>query len=152
MTALGGVVALIVLLAWGYRVTAGLGGRFSLARIQNRGLLQVVSRLAISPRQSVCLLRVGERAVLVGVSPDGIRTLDVVSDPDAAARLLGLAARQRSGSSTAEFEEVLKSETVAFDGAEDETPERADAARIVKIRDRLTGTLERLRAMTRHAG
>ncbi|RMF74415.1 MAG: hypothetical protein D6744_14505, partial [Planctomycetota bacterium] len=55
---LAAVVALIVLLAWGYRAAATSGWNV-VGRPRRPGVVQVISHAALSPRQSICLVRVG---------------------------------------------------------------------------------------------
>lgn len=155
--ALAGVVALILLLGWGYRRVAAEGGwRGLAARPRPTPLIEVVGRAVLAPRQSVCLVRVGPRLVLVGCTPATMRALDVITDAELTARLLGIARQARPDSRTAEFERCLEHEAAAY-GAEPEAP--ADAAvtasipagpgserQVAAVRARLGATLERLRA------
>jgi flagellar biogenesis protein FliO len=147
--ALGGVVALIALLAWGYRAMAAGGGALRWAgRGRHPGLIEVVGRTALSPRQTLCLVRIGPRLVLLGVTPAAVRTLDVIQDADLTAQLLGEAARRRSDSSTAEFARCLEREAQTYVPPHAELDETLtpDAERIVDVKRRLTGTIARLRA------
>ncbi len=144
---LAAVVGLIVLLAWGYRRVAATG-TFALARGRGAPLIEVVGRTALSPRHSVCLVRVGPRLVLLGCTHDSIRSLDVITDPELSARLLGQAAQQRADSHTAEFAKCLEREAGSYGeqgggSAEDALPEEA---RLAELKQRLGGTLQRLRA------
>jgi len=146
---LAGVVGLIVLLGWGYRRVAATG-TFGLARGRGAPLIEVVGRTALSPRHSVCLVRVGPRLVLLGCTHDSIRSLDVITDPDLSARLLGQAAQQRADSHSAEFAKCLEREAVAYQDdpsgpAEDAVP---DESRLAELKQKLGGTLQRLRAVT----
>lgn len=154
---LAAVVGAIVLLAWGYRSVAQ--GRWSLAaRGRQPGLIEILSRTALSPRQSLCLVRVGPRLVLVGVSPDGLQSLDVIADADLAARLSGQAAQQRPNSRAAEFCRTLERETRPYEENRQETPPAAavnadtdadtdavaHALRIIDLKKKLSGTMQRL--------
>ena len=115
---LAAVVALIILLGWGYRVVAGGRGPFS-RRVKRPELIEIISRTALSPKHSLHLVRVGPRVVLVGMSNDSLVALDVVDDADAAARLAGQAAEQQADSHTREFSHCLEMEC---DGARETTP------------------------------
>ncbi len=145
--ALGGVVALIALLTWGYRAAAA--GRLGLSpHGRNPALIEVVGRTALSPRQSLCLVRIGPRLVLLGVTSDAVRSLDVIDDADLAARLLGQAALRRPDSSSAEFAKCLEREGRSY-GAADESPDEIltpEAERIISTKEKLAGTIKRLRA------
>lgn len=87
LLALGLVVALVfvvrhVLRRFGPGAPAG-----------NRRAVQVVSRVSVSPRQQLVLVRLGERLLLIGSGADGMRTLAEVTDPDEVAALTGAAAK-----------------------------------------------------------
>ena len=115
-----GVLGLIVLLGWGYR--AAIGAPLALARSRHPGLLDVISRVGIGPRQSLCLVRFGSRLVLVGVSADRLAALDVVSDPDLAARLAGASTAARDGPDAKEFEVALREEAQRMEAPIAERP------------------------------
>lgn len=114
LVSLAAVVGLIALLAWGYKLTGGLnGGTAFLTGARRTQLLEVVGRTSLTPRHSVCLVRAGGRVVLVGLSGDRMSPLDVVTDSEAA-KLLGLAAQERSGSAQAAFERTLVEESAQY--------------------------------------
>lgn len=149
--ALGGVVGLIGLLAWGYRVVAGASGGFALtSRTRRPGLIEVLSRTALSPRQSVCLVRVGPRLVLVGVSADRLQALDVIADEELAARMIGENAGARGDSSQAVFRSCLDNESASYESADadDELDESLtpDDVKLAHLRQELGDALARLRA------
>jgi flagellar biogenesis protein FliO len=148
--ALAGVVALILLLGWGYRAMLGAGPRSWTTRGRQPALLEVVSRTALSARQSLCLVRCGPRLVLLGITADAIRSLDVITDADVTARLLGEAVRQRPDSSTAEFARCLEREAHAYpdDRAPPQSTHATDDQQLAALRDRLADTLSKLRAKT----
>jgi len=80
--------------------------------VRAAGLLpkQVVENLGRAPlagRQQMQLLRVGNKLVLVSVTPTGAETLTEVTDPDEVQRLCGLCEAQRPGSSSTSFHEVF---------------------------------------------
>ncbi len=148
--ALGGVVALIVLLAWGYRVAATRGGgRWSL-RVRHPGLIEVLSRAALSPRQSLYLVRVGPRLVLLGATADAVRPLDVIQDPDLVASLAGQAARQRPGSHSAEFDRCLEREAVGYSATTGHALDELtmpEERRLAGVRQTLADAVQRLRSV-----
>jgi len=145
---LAAVVALILLLAWGYRVATGrslaLGGRGRVA-----GLIDVVSRTALSPRQTLVLVRVGPRMVLLGISPERIETLDTIADETLVSRLAGLAASERPDSASAEFRQALREQERQF--AADSARETPAPGRD-ELSDRLARTLARVRRSARRLG
>jgi len=144
---LAAVLGLIVLLMWGYRAMGSAGTRLGLVgRSRNTHLLEVIARTPLSPRHSVCLVRVGPRLVLIGQGPEALSALDVIDDAALAAQLLGRSVAERDDSHAAEFERCLRDEAAQYtelpDGAPPAGPRRAKLA--------LAGTLQRLR--TRLAG
>jgi len=152
LVALAGVVGLIILLAWGYRAAAG--GRLSLlTKLRRPGLIEVVSKTSLSARQSLCLVRIGPRLVLIGQSPDHLRALDVIDDADLAAKLLGMAARERAGSSQAEFRDCLEREGKGYQIEDPELDERIspEALRIAGVRRGLRDTIQRIRGAVAQA-
>lgn len=145
---LAAVVALILLLAWGYRRTIGPLAGVSLARGRNLGLIEVISRATLGPRHTLHLVRVGARLVLVGTAQDGVRTLDVITDPDQVSALLGQAAQQRAESATRSFAGLLEAESTRYP-ASDEAPRAAappDEVRLRAAQDAIAAAVERLRA------
>jgi flagellar biogenesis protein FliO len=140
------VIGLIVLLAWGYRAVTG--GKLTLLNKARRpGLIELVSKTSLSARQSLCLVRIGPRLVLIGQSPDRLRTLDVIDDADLASRLIGEAARERVGSSQAEFHDCLEREAKGYErdaGPLNETMS-PEALRVNDVCRGVTDTIQRIR-------
>jgi len=149
LLSLAGVVALIVLLGWGYRLVMGQGARLRLGRRGRTGSpLEVVSRLALSPRQSVCLLRIGPRIVLVGLTPDRMCALDVITDAELTARLAGTTAAARDDGSVAAFRECLDHAAKDFDDRAGPLSEEIGPTElpVARVRAALSDTLQRVRA------
>lgn len=137
--ALAGVVGLIALLAWGYRAFMGgaLGSSLSVpGRPRHPGMIEVVSRVALSPKHSLCLVRIGPRLVLLGLGPDGIRTLDASQDAELAARIGASAAQNQAA---ADFRNALTQADADYD--ERDVPR----ALLQGARGRLSAALQRLR-------
>lgn len=65
------VLALIFALGWALR-------RLQFARTGSDRLLGVLAQLPLGPRDRIVLVRVGDRQALVGVSPAGIRPLQLL--------------------------------------------------------------------------
>ncbi len=147
---LAGVVTLIVLLAWGYRVVSS--GALPLARARHPGLIEVVSRLGLSPRHALFLVRVGPRLVLCGISQERICVLDSIDDPELAARLAGQAAAARPDGSQADFRRCLES-AERGGGSEGDGPVirgrggGSGEVRLGAARRSLSGALRRLSAV-----
>ena len=145
--ALAGVIGLIVLLAWGYR--AMTGGKLALLNKTRRpGLIELVSKMSLSPRQTLCLVRVGPRLVLIGQSAERLRTLDVIDDADLVARLIGEVARERTGSSQADFNDCLEREARGYQPEDARVNQGAapdEALRVASAQQGLTETIQRIR-------
>jgi len=85
------------------------------ARSVDSQALQVVARATVSPKQSLALVHVGRRYVLVGVGSERIDVLTEVTDPeevaDLAIQVAGAGVRRGSG-----FETLLGRERAVYDG------------------------------------
>ena len=68
----------------------------------------VLGRKQLSARQSAQLIRIGNKLVLLSVTPDGSKPLAEVTDPVEVDRLLGLCHQSSDASSTAEFQDVME--------------------------------------------
>jgi flagellar biogenesis protein FliO len=120
------------------------------------GALQVLSRLNLSPRQQLVLVRVGRRVVLVGNSGTQMNPLCEISDPEEAAGLLGLAATEREESVSASFNSVLGGEEKRFDEqAGDDLPATGDVEpaaeeqALATTRDELSDMMDKVRSLSR---
>ena len=152
MTRMG--IALVIVLGAMY-VTHLVWKRLGMPGSANRnaGALQVVSRLSISPKQQLVLVRVGRRVVLVGNSGTQMNTLCEIGDPEEAAGLLGLAATERSDSISSEsFNSVLGGEEKRFE-EETNVDVPAGAAEeheaLTNTRDELSDMMDKVRNLSR---
>jgi flagellar biogenesis protein FliO len=152
------VFALAVVLGAMY-VTHQVWKRLGMPGSANRtaGSLQVLSRLNLSPRQQLVLVRVGRRVVLVGNSGTQMNSLCEISDPEEAAGLLGLAAAERDESVSASFNSVLGGEEKRFDEqsnidlqipAADGEPATEEQA-LASTRDELSDMMDKVRNLSR---
>ncbi|HUT60463.1 MAG TPA: flagellar biosynthetic protein FliO [Phycisphaerae bacterium] len=117
--ALAVVVAVVLGLRYLLKRFAGPG------RITGRGgVIEVLARAAVLPRQHLLLVRMGRRLVLLGSAPGGLTTLAEITDPEEVAELSDAA--QAGGA----VESILKRKP----GAEAETPP-ADSAQSSKAQD-----------------
>ncbi len=74
MLNLGLVIAAIVAFAWIIRRVQGATGNVS-------GAMRVAGALSVGPKERVLLIDVGERQLVVGVTPGSMRTLHVLDEP-----------------------------------------------------------------------
>lgn len=70
------VIVLLVAVLWLLRRMQGIKGLQGLRPVARR--LSVVEALSVGPRQKLALLRVDNREVLVGITPNGFTLLDRV--------------------------------------------------------------------------
>jgi flagellar biosynthetic protein FliO len=136
----------------------GVGGRTA-------GAMQVVSRLSISPKQQLLLVRVGQRVVLVGNSGTQMNTLCEIADPEEAAGLLGqhaaatVAEREELATPASSFNAVLGGEERRFEEAsrpqahaDDAAAADQESAALATTREELNGLMEKVRGMSKQFG
>ena len=118
------------------------------ARAADSGVLRVVGRAALSSKQSVALIQLGRRFVMVGISGDRLNRLCEVGDPDEVAELAartGAMSASRAGA----FDDLLLREATDFgkgrEGEQEE--ERSVRTGLGRSPKRLAGLLQRLRAL-----
>ena len=70
--------------------------------------IAVLGRVPLAARSFAHLIQVGNKLVLVAVTPDGVAPLTEVTEPTEVDRLLGMCLRNRKHSTTAEFQQVLQ--------------------------------------------
>ena len=97
------VVGLFLLCAWLFRRS----GPKATTPLPNDAVA-VLGRVPIAASHFAHLLRLGNKLVLVAVSPDSVTTLAEVSDPTEVQHLLGLCLRTNPSSTSAEFQQVLQ--------------------------------------------
>jgi len=102
------VLTLIVICAYVFR-------RMTLGSQSRRGnsVIEVLARQPISgsPKQSLSLVKLGRRFLLVGMSPNHIAPLLTVDDPDEIAHITGLLEKQLPGSITNTFDKLFHRES-----------------------------------------
>jgi flagellar biogenesis protein FliO len=149
--------ALAVVLGAMY-VTHQVWKRLGMPGSANRaaGSLQVLSRLNLSPRQQLVLVRVGRRVVLVGNSGTQMNALCEIGDPEEAGELLGLAATERDESASATFSTVLGGEEKRFDEqsnidlqAPGDGEVAAEEQALTSTRDELSDMMDKVRSLSR---
>lgn len=78
---LGLGLAVVVVLVWGSVAVlrrSSLGKQFS----ANTGRVRVLERSYLGPKKSICLVRIGQRALAIGVTESNITTLAHLDDED----------------------------------------------------------------------
>ncbi len=144
--ALGVVLGLIMLMALGLK---RWGGRLRMAVGGGDENMEMVSRLALSSKQSVCVIRLGRQLVVVGVTPDQITALSTIDDPDMVAELT----TRRTREAAASFDRLFSSEAASYEPYVDEEEaavseiplDEDDRSRYARARLEISGLLDKLR-------
>lgn len=91
-------------------------------RLGGSDAIKLIARHHLSGKQSLCLVRFGQRAVLVGVTNERISALSEIAGPEEVASLVAAAERGRPGSFTSMFTKFTSAETARpAAGAKEET-------------------------------
>jgi flagellar biosynthetic protein FliO len=116
--------------------------RFMPARrmLGGAGVLEVLARTPVGPKQNVVLVRMGRRMVLLGVTAENVNPLCIVEDPNQVAELLGEAASSRPNSASAEFQRSFLAEAQQFVDSADDDP-------LGEAGGQVRGLLEKVRRM-----
>jgi flagellar protein FliO/FliZ len=96
------VLGLFVVLVWCSKRFAPAG-----AAPLPKEVLELLGRAPLSGRQSMQLVRIGNKLLLVAVSSTGAETLAEITDPLEVEHLAGLCRRGKGESATASFRNVL---------------------------------------------
>lgn len=103
-----GLIALAAIVFRRYLPARGLTGHAG-------GLLEVVARTPVSPKQSVVVVRVARRFLLLGVSPDRLTTLCILDDAQSTSEMMTEMVSQRPDSSTNAFASSFVEEVSEFE-------------------------------------
>lgn len=96
------VVGLFLIFAWvGKKNMKPGGGRLS------KEIIQVLGKSQLSGKQQLELVRVGQKLLLLCVTPNGVETLTEITEPGEVERLLAIVRQDSPGSMTATFQDVL---------------------------------------------
>lgn len=107
----GVVIALLILGVTGAIVVIVVRRSPRLRNLVGGGPIKVLSRAYLGPRQAVVLVKVGDRVVLVGQTPESMHPLTEFSDSGEVQRLLDQVEETRSDSMSNTFRDVLRAST-----------------------------------------
>lgn len=123
------------------------------ANLAGGGVIDMIARQHLTPKQSVALLKIGRRIVVVGMTPDRITRLDTIEDSEEVAELIGRAGSSRPDSLSSSFQrEVLKQVAVYDPSADGKGKTKARDTResvYTGAREQVQGLLKRVQTMTR---
>jgi len=100
---LAAVVGLFLIVAWVMRRSVARG-----SGLLPREVVEVLGRTALAGKQQLHLLRLGNKLILVSISPGGVESLAEVTDPLEVDRLTGLCYQAHPYSATASFRQVYQ--------------------------------------------
>jgi len=100
------VLALIVLSALLFRWFSLKGQR----HFKHSGI-EIIARNNISPKQSLCLIKLGERLVLIGLSPNHMASLHTIEDAEEIGQIMGQIGQSGAKSITNTFGRMFRRET-----------------------------------------
>jgi flagellar biogenesis protein FliO len=156
--ALAIVIALILGLRWGGKKLFG-----SAVVGHSTRAVQVLARSPISARQSILLVRVGRRVIVVGDNGAQMNPLSEITDPDEIASLVGQLHVERPGYSAGAFGRIFNRATDEMDAVAGEASETNDESvdrsqsgsgnagfdpAIHETREELTGLMEKIRSLS----
>ena len=138
--ALAAVLLLIAIVAWGMK-------RFGPRAQLGSSAIRILSRSHLSPKQSVALIRVSNRVMLVGITPDRISHLTTFDDP--AGVDVMTASTNANALPLERFGPLLDSESMLFEVDDDleEPVSSADLGTVRQTRRSLRGLLGRVKAL-----
>lgn len=142
-----------------------IGGSYWLRRFSPRGKalsqaggIEIIARNHVNPKQSMCLVKVGPRLLLVGLSPNHMTSLDVIDDPEEVSQVLGHIETDRPHSISNTFGRLFHRESRHY------TPEEGDQQELeldsleeerkpyFQARGELAGLLNKVKGLRRLGG
>jgi len=110
------LISLIVVLTL-IMTGAYLFRRFNLAGSRGgpAGGIEILARNGIGPKQSLCVVKFGQRLLLVGLGPNYMTTLDAVDEPTEMAHIMGLLEKQKPSSISNNFRRLFRHEAEQYD-------------------------------------
>ncbi len=122
-------------------------------RTSGAGALQVLARQPLNGKQSLCLVRIGKRLVLMGVTPEHISTLTEITDREESAEIMAAIESSRPSSFAKTFGNLTDAELKAADDEESGVVYNAESlndaplstGELVQTRERVRGLLDRVR-------
>jgi len=77
--------------------------------------VEILARSSMNPKQSLCLVQLGNRLVLLGQSPSNISSLQTIDDPDEIAQILGQLEQKKTLSITNTFGKLFHREKELYE-------------------------------------
>jgi len=115
-------------------------------RLTGSQAVEVLARTYVAPRQSIAVVKVGRRILIVGQSSDALSPLGSVSDPEEVSELVGLCASAAPRSASASFRKIFQRMDKEYDAADEGGPSDDDDLR--RARSELDELTEKVRRVT----
>jgi len=116
-------------------------------RLTGSRVVEILARTYLSPRQSIAVVKVGRRILIVGQSADALSPLASVSDPEEVSELVGLCASTAPHSASTSFRKIFQRMDSEFDPAEDEGG--ADGDELNRVQSELDDLTEKVRRVAK---
>jgi flagellar biosynthetic protein FliO len=84
-------------------------------RVGRSSAIEILSRSTINPKQSLCLVRLGNKLLLVGLSPNHMSCLANIDDPEEIAQISGLLEKDSVHSVSNTFGRLFHKESQGYD-------------------------------------
>lgn len=145
VTALGVVLGLVMILR---RCFSQWMGRPVVA--PGSHAVQVLTRVAVAPRNHILLVRLGGRVLVIADSSHGLRTLANLDDPEEVASLLAAVTTSEPNSISRGFASLLQRFNSAYRPNQCISDEGADATEhcVDRTRDQVSSVLSRMRVIS----
>lgn len=147
-----GLMSLVVVLGLIGAVAVVVRRLVPSVRSMSSGSIEVIGRHTLAPKQSIALIRVGRRVLLLGITAERINSLCEIDDGEEVSDLLGRIPERARSAGTEDFERLLDGSAAEFrDSLEglDRPIEPAcgGSQNLHRAKGRLQGLLSRLQAM-----
>jgi len=135
------VVAVIILMFW-------LARKYlpGVRRLGGSRTIKLLARTHLSPRQSIALVRVGRRLLVVGQSADRLSALDSISDPQEVSELLGQCESDGASGAVENFKKTFKQIDEDFSAAEEQGAD-CETQELSRIRGEVESLSKKVRGL-----
>lgn len=140
---LAGVLALIAIIVWAVKKYLP-----NVRRLTGSTAMKVVARTHLSPRQSIAVVRLGRRLLVVGQTADNLTPLGVVEDPEEVSELLGEIESGKATSAVGHFNKVFQKTNDEFAAADEAADGEPEDGEINRVRTELESLTRKVREVT----
>ncbi len=140
---LAAVLALILIIVWAAKKYLP-----NVRRLTGSTAMKVVARTHLSPRQSIAVVRLGRRLLVVGQTADNLTPLGVVEDPEEVSELLGEIESGKTNSAVGNFKRVFQKTDEEFAAADEAAGGEPADGEIERVRTELESLTRKVREVT----